>query len=579
MGGARERENPRETLYPPDVRKPSFLIGVFALVVVTSSGFVGCTSLLGDYDVTTNGPIANEGGPDAPVCTACGANACVDLATDSANCGACGTACAGGQTCQTSACKCPADRAFCGSQCVAATRMACGASCVACQPDEVCSMGCTAAPLPAFESVPRETTGWTDTAGVPIAFKLKSTDVPGTIYECRTGPDATFTPTDPPWKPCDDATGANPTHKPTELAAKRQGTYRTEHRYRSDTYRSPSIAFTYYVHHSLDKAAVCPRPGIATDGPKFTDAEYFQAAQAHNTMRPGTFLAVDPFPQPGNSASDPFVIRNPFIRIPFQGVRVPGGYNSWLPQPVAGQNFSVPFDHVVNERSLRHKFVLNATRTMLLVKRQYAHATRKDDCRNTFEFGSLMGRSRGPDGRGRKKLDCEALVLTVHGLALCMGRNAAGTAPAAQVLDKRPYNPANANFGNDGTGTVTGTANTTTLTASAGAAPLGALPNRWIYAGPKFGGRWYKVNTVVGLTITLATPLLQAVTAQPWKYSDFVNQLDDVFVAPAGFAHLYDDGKNWATARASPNFNPSFSTKCETPGCATGKPWLTFLPP
>jgi hypothetical protein len=42
---------------------------------------------------------------------------CLDLQTDGSNCGACGRACAGGQTCQAGACRCPAGQTLCGATC------------------------------------------------------------------------------------------------------------------------------------------------------------------------------------------------------------------------------------------------------------------------------------------------------------------------------------------------------------------------------------------------------------------------------------------------------------------------------
>lgn len=430
-----------EGAYPLFVRKPLLVLVLFVLVVLSSSGFVGCTSLLGDYSVSANaeGGTGTDGGGDGAVCSVCGANPCVDLTSDSTNCGACGTACAGGQTCQASACKCPQDKAFCGNQCVAASRMACGATCSACLADEVCNQGCTAAPAPAFETTPRDPTGWKDSAGQPIVIKLKPTGIPGTLYECRTGPEATFTPTDPPWKPCDGASGMSPTHAPTKDATTPEGSYRTEYRYRSDTYRSPATAFRFYAHSSLDSAGTCPRPGV----PAVSDAEFFTAAQQF----PG-FPSADTFPAPGATPADPLHLRNPFIKLPFVGVHTVPGMNTW-PGPAAA------FDHTVNERSLRHQFVLNAPRTMVLVKRQYVHP-KKNDCVNRFDFGQQFAQRVGPTGRGPHKLDCEAFVVNVHGLGLCMGRNAMNK-PVVQAIDAHPQTTGN--FGYVGAGTVTGTAN------------------------------------------------------------------------------------------------------------------------
>jgi hypothetical protein len=535
---------------------------LFVLVVLSSSGFVGCTSLLGDYSVSaTSGEAGSgtDGGGDGAVCmAACGANPCVDLTTDSTNCGACGTTCNGGQTCQASACKCTQEKAFCNNACVVASRMACGPQCAACLSDEVCNQGCTAAPLPAFEKTPLDPTGWKDSAGAPIVIKLKPTGIPGTLYECRTGPEANFTPSDPPWKPCDGGTGLMPTHTPAKDAATPEGSYRTEYRYRSDSYRSPTVAFQFYVHMSLDNARTCPMAGQ----PVITDAEYFQAAQQFVSF-PGT----DTFPAPGAASTDAFYIRNPWIKIPFTGVHTVNGMPTW-PTPAA------PFDHVVNERSLRHNYVLNATRTMLLVKRQYAHP-KKNDCVNRFDFGSQMAKNRGPTGRGPEKLDCEAFVVNVHGQGMCIGRNAMNK-PAALVVDSRPASGPAYGYFQAPPGTATGALGSTTVTISAGSY-VAFMGGHWIYmdAANSYTSRWYKVASVAGQVLTLTEPLKVAYNAVTWKYSPSTNP-EQSFIIPTGFSHLYDDGKNWATHGT---LNPSWHTKCETVGCNTGKPWLTYLPP
>ncbi len=80
----------------------------------------------------------------------CG-NACLDLATDSANCGACANACAGGTICKAGACACPTGQSLCGSTCVdlATDPAHCGACANACASGSVCgtSGGATACVL------------------------------------------------------------------------------------------------------------------------------------------------------------------------------------------------------------------------------------------------------------------------------------------------------------------------------------------------------------------------------------------------------------------------------------------------
>jgi hypothetical protein len=46
------------------------------------------------------------------------AGACVDLSTDSANCGGCGVVCTGGKSCSAGKCACPADQSFIAGVCI-----------------------------------------------------------------------------------------------------------------------------------------------------------------------------------------------------------------------------------------------------------------------------------------------------------------------------------------------------------------------------------------------------------------------------------------------------------------------------
>ncbi|MEM1415448.1 MAG: hypothetical protein AAGH15_11130 [Myxococcota bacterium] len=91
------------------------------------------------------------GGTCAPNCpdglTACG-GACVDTLRDPANCGACGTACAGNQVCGAGACNdfCPTGLEDCGSTCadLEVDRFNCGECGVTCAAGELCNGGACA---------------------------------------------------------------------------------------------------------------------------------------------------------------------------------------------------------------------------------------------------------------------------------------------------------------------------------------------------------------------------------------------------------------------------------------------------
>jgi hypothetical protein len=561
---------------------------VVGLVALFSMG--GCTSVLGDFEIVPASvqPTDEAGAPDTggqSTCTTCD-GVCVDTQTSNAHCGGCNKSCVPGQTCTMGTCKCPDDAsAFCNNTCVKASRQACGPSCAVCQADEVCSpMGCAPAPAPEFEKKPLDTTGWQTPSGDPIGFQMKEVKVPGTVYECRTGPAAIFNPTTPVWGNCDGGDGSKPIHKPTEDTNTPEGTYRTEYRFRNDTYRSPSIAHVYYVHHVLDRVPTCPRPGIADDGPKFTDDQYFQAAQAYSGANPALFPTVATFPQPSLNKNDPLVVFNPFIKIPFTNIEksfgmLNGGY-AW---PAAGG------DYLLNERSLRHKYVLNPTRTMLLVRRQYLHPTDRD-CTQKFWIGSkLTANNYGPAdlGRKRREITCEALVLNTRGHAMCIGRNAGGTAPEAIPIDRRPTE---AGDGWPGTMWIAGSpATTATVTGGSVTVTLsnnlygGNLNGYYVQLpaaeGGYPGGYWYKVTATTGGTLTLSEAYrFGNQSGVKIRYAHPTFGITNDFVIKTGYAKLHEDNHAHATGVANPTY-PSPRTKCETPGCNTGKPWLTYLPP
>lgn len=116
----------------PSTRKPDARYGQqvkistrLATALVAGGALLGCTAILGDYDVAAGPDSSNEAGPDgttpdteagreddagvdAPiVCSspevACG-NACATLATSGDHCGACGHSCGGG-LCEAGRCK------------------------------------------------------------------------------------------------------------------------------------------------------------------------------------------------------------------------------------------------------------------------------------------------------------------------------------------------------------------------------------------------------------------------------------------------------------------------------------------
>jgi hypothetical protein len=541
---------------------------------------VGCTGILGSFDVAPAGSGTDDGGGEGGMCTVCGAD-CVDLTTSSAHCGKCETACGNGQTCQASACACPSGQAFCDSKCVMADRLHCGASCTACLDDEICGTSCVAAPPPTFATTPLQSTGWTDVAGKALSFTLTPTGSPGTIYECRTGPVATFTAATPAFAPCDGATGTGTTHTPKPDAATPEGTYRTEYRYRSDTYRSPAVAYVYYAHHSLDGADTCPRAAHPEDGPAFTDDEFFAAAQAYSAAEAVKFPTNVMFPAPSNPpdrVNDKIFLGDPWIKIPFTAVTVTvhmqttNGFLNCPPWPANGA------DYVFNERTLRHRYAMNPSRTMIIMRRQYVHPkTKLEDggvlpdqgCKNPIRVGNRTSTGYGPADalRGRKVVDCEAIVVNAHGNGLCMGKDATGKIPVPVSIDQDPR-PASTPLGSI---TCLATGVCTNQFPSQFAGHL----NDYIELG-NFGP-WYKITALIDTTHIQVGP--GPVEAVPAGTQALVSkELTPVLNVPTMYPKLHELSHGSADGLKLPG-TPSPRTKCEAPGCNTGKPWLIYLPP
>jgi hypothetical protein len=79
------------------------------------------TGLVVDTGVTTDTGVVTDTGTGVDTCpsgtTGC-PGGCFDTTKDDAHCGACGTACGGGQHCVSSVCTCPSPQIFCGGACI-----------------------------------------------------------------------------------------------------------------------------------------------------------------------------------------------------------------------------------------------------------------------------------------------------------------------------------------------------------------------------------------------------------------------------------------------------------------------------
>src|SRR5450631_1616639 len=117
-----------------------FGLGLAILTAACTGAQTGGNPGTGGSNSTGTG--GNGTGGTGPTCnsgqTLCG-SACVDTNSDSSNCGVCGNACTGGQTCQSSQCKCASVQLSCGGSCVASDATHCGNCSTTCQTGQVCS--------------------------------------------------------------------------------------------------------------------------------------------------------------------------------------------------------------------------------------------------------------------------------------------------------------------------------------------------------------------------------------------------------------------------------------------------------
>jgi hypothetical protein len=95
-------------------------------------------------------------------------------------------------------------------------------------------------------------------------------------------------------------------------------------------------------------------------------------------------------------------------------------------------------------------------------------------------------------------------------------------------------------------------------------------------------GKWYKVTGVAGNTVTFTPGLREAITTTGLGYRLAYGTADGLtqrFVIPTGYAKVIDKNKGNQNPTLSGS-GPSFGTKCvDSPACADGTTYLTYLPP
>lgn len=445
-------------------------------------------------------------------------------------------------------------------------------------------------PSPGFERAPLSATGWVDVNGQALSLTVKAQAEAGTIYECRTAPIATFNADLTAWANCDGAGGDGRVHLPKEALAVPQGTYRTEHRYKVGAYTSPIASVQYYVHKSLDKVASCPRLGVAIDGPHFSDEQFFAAATDYAKAHAAAFPVDGKFPAPGEKPTDALYLGNPWIKIPFKGMHRTramgisefGPYRDDDPWPADGK------DYLFNERSLRHKWTMNGTRDLILVTRQYVHP-KNNDCRNPIRIGGLTEPNYGPPGRGDRKIECEGYVLNSKGNAICLVPND-NKIEAVIVDRRIPTDDSvdggkslGATFSTfKENNYVASSVPSFTADMKGGFLQIPeSIFGRWYEIDTVDPGGKYvylKEPFQGGNTVNIAVRYTATVQTAQVIESGIAKLHQN--------GHSWATGKQKKlTGLPFPNDRapinrplPSHRTKCDEPGCDVGKPWLTYLP-
>jgi hypothetical protein len=200
---------------------------------------------------------------------------------------------------------------------------------------------------------------------------------------------------------------------------------------------------------------------------------------------------------------------------------------------------------------------------MVLMKRRYVSPPPTSNCLQQFRDGRNFV---GNDNLAHV-MNCEALVLNTQGKGICLASYTNSTVPLPVPVEQPPL----------GMGTVTATLNTTIVT---GVGTNFLTTGGRLIQIPAVGGRYYKIAPAPAPTATSMTisPAFAGTTGPGQQYRITVLATTNTVVMPAGFAKMHPDAHQYATGVVKP-FTPSPKTKCETPGCNTGLPWIIYLSP